>query len=171
MRHRASRKQVRARREQIHSLRSKGYNADEIYNSLKDRFPHLTLETVYADFKFLKEHSKEYIIFEYLPNFGDEFSMAVQNIHDIKGEAWSMYYQGMEEDHNIILPDGKQMKKHIKKSRFPQMLRLALDANIALINVGSMGPSVANLDMIIAENKRLKAQTEGGGKRKIAAKA
>lgn len=158
MRNRLPHTLVRSRREQVHNFRCKGYTAEEIYTVLKERFPTITVNAVYRDIDFLKHRAREYIINEYLPSFGDEFSVSKTGIDQVIEESWTMYYTGTEETQTITLADGKQIKKHIKQSRNPAMLRLALDAYITKVNLGNCGPIVANVQRLVAENQRL---TEG----------
>lgn len=156
--HKGTKAEVRLRREKVAYLLSQGVKPDKIWESLHRDFPHATLAIVYKDIDHIKEHSKEYIALEYLPNFGFLFQNAVLNLNEIQAEAWRRYRDGEIETHVTQLPDGGQIRKAVKKEGSSEFLRLAGMAAVAQVNLAKTGPVALQLNQIIEESKRLKIE-------------
>lgn len=164
---RASKMEQRQRRERVAHLRARGKFVEDIFEEIKGDFPHATLEVIYKDVQFIKNHAKDYIALEYLPNFGDYFQRGILTLEQVITEAWQNYEQGVVETHHTVkeTKDGggtEEIHTTVRKGKSPEWLRLAAQAGKALIVVGESGPAAKNLTMVMAEYKRLKELEKKG---------
>lgn len=156
MAHRATKTMLRLRREKVHVLRSQEYSADEIYNGLKEQFPHITLANIYSDIKYLKNYAKAYVILEYIDDFSDELAKVKALANWALGEAVNTYHNGREEIHNIQLPDGRKMVKHVRKFKDLKALELIVKIGLIKVKLLDNGPVIERIISIEQENRQLK---------------
>lgn len=158
--HKGSVTEVRMRRAKVAVLRAQGVKPDAIWAQLKGDFPHVTLKVIYDDCEYVKRHAKEYVALEYLPEFGDAFQRAIIVLEEINAECWKRYKAGDIEMQRTKLPDGKVIEKVIRREGDSAWLKLAAEANMAVVNLATSGPVSEIVTRVSSEYKRLREQQE-----------
>jgi len=158
--HKGNKLEIRLRRAKVAIMRAKGVKPEAIWNALHDDFPHATLNTIHDDIEYIKAHAKEYVILEYLPEYGDQFQQALIILHEINSECWRRYKAGEMEFHRTKLPDGTVIEKAIKREGDLGCLKLSAEVKLAIIDLPNSATVSDTITRVASEYKRLREQTE-----------
>lgn len=99
---------IASRRKDVLRFWAMNYHPDELLASLKDKYPNMTINTVYDDIAWCKKEGEAYIELRFLPEFGQVFMKVKANLEETSKQAISIFYAGLDWE-NVL--DGQRKKR------------------------------------------------------------